>query len=77
MSSVLNAAGGDLDNLVDITVFLTNMDDYAGCNETYNQYFTVDKGPARTTVAVSKLPGKHLIIEIKGTACLQQPCHQQ
>lgn len=64
---VLRSAGGDLENLVDVSTFLINMDDFAGYNEVYNNYFSSD-GPARTTVAVHQLPHPQLLIEIKATA---------
>lgn len=64
---ILETAGGGLENLVELTVYLVNMNDFAGYNEVYGQYFTPD-GPARTTVAVHQLPHPHLLIEIRGTA---------
>ncbi|CAH1758030.1 19391_t:CDS:2 [Entrophospora sp. SA101] len=68
---ILNQAGGaSLSNLIDLTVFLVNMQDYHGFNEVYNQYFDQINGPSRTTVAVFKLPSPRLLIEIKGTALL-------
>ena len=47
MRAILNAAGLDLDALVDVTTFLVNMDDYAGYNDVYNRYFDAETGPAR------------------------------
>lgn len=70
MGKILEAAGGSLENFVDITVFLTDMALYKDFNSVYNEYFTDQKGPARTTVGVASLPGPHLLIEIKGTAFL-------
>jgi 2-aminomuconate deaminase len=70
MKAILESAGGSLASLVDLTVFLTSMEDYAGFNETYNRYFEGGSGPARTTVGVRELPGRDLIIEIKGLAYL-------
>ena len=67
---ILRAAGGDLANVVDITVFLVDMKDYAGMNEVYNQYFTKQDGPARTTVAVHQLPHDNLLVEMKAVASL-------
>jgi 2-aminomuconate deaminase len=43
------------------------MNDFAGYNEVYNEYFT-ENGPARTTVAVHQLPHPHLLIEMKAIA---------
>lgn len=67
MRDILKVAGGDLDNLIEVTCFLVNMNDFGGYNEVYGEYFTHD-GPARTTVAVHQLPHPHLVIEIRGVA---------
>ncbi len=64
----LESQGAGLEDLVDLTTFLVNMNDFAGYNEVYSTYFSADKGPARTTVAVHQLPHPHLLIEIKATA---------
>lgn len=64
---ILRSQGADLSDLVDVTVFLVNINDFKGYNETYAEYFDYN-GPARTTVAVHQLPHPHLLIEIKGTA---------
>lgn len=72
MRSILKVAGGDLCNLVDVSVFLTDMDMYSAFNEVYNQYFDAESGPSRTTVGVASLPGPHLLIEIKGVAHLKE-----
>ncbi|MGQ9897249.1 MAG: RidA family protein [Acidobacteriota bacterium] len=65
---VLQAAGADLTHVVDVTVFLVDMADYAAFNAVYNHYFTADAGPTRTTVAVRELPHPDLCIEIKAVA---------
>ena len=70
---ILRAAGADLDNVVDITVYLTEMKDYAGMNEVYNTYFTKEAGPARTTVGVRELPHPNLLVEIKAVAVRVTP----
>ena len=68
IGAILGAAGAALSDLVDLTVFLVDMKDYAGMNEVYNEYFNAENGPARTTVAVHQLPHPNLLIEIKGVA---------
>ncbi|KAF4988558.1 hypothetical protein FDECE_14990 [Fusarium decemcellulare] len=58
-----------LDNIVDATVFLTNMAGcYKGMNEEWNKVWP-DRAmaPARTTVEVSALPDPRLLVEIKCT----------
>lgn len=67
---ILGAAGATLGDLIDVTVFLVDMEDYAGMNEVYNEFFNAEKGPARTTVAVHQLPHPNLLIEIKSVARL-------
>jgi len=57
-----------LDDIVDITTFLVNMNDFAGYNEVYGSYFKKENGPTRTTVAVHQLPHPNLVIEIKAMA---------
>lgn len=69
IASILETAGGSLSDLVEVSVFLVDMEDFAGYNEVYNEFFGYD-GPARTTVAVHQLPHPHLLIEIKAVAFL-------
>ncbi|TPX77977.1 hypothetical protein CcCBS67573_g00720 [Chytriomyces confervae] len=70
---ILQAAGADLENLVDLTVFLVDMQNYSEFNEVYNEFFPVpEQGPSRTTVAVKQLPNPRLLIEIKATALAPQ-----
>lgn len=64
---ILRAAGADLEDVVEVTSYLVNMNDFAGYNEVYGTYFGSD-GPARTTVAVHQLPHPHLLIEIRAVA---------
>ena len=64
---ILQSVGAQLDDVVEISTYLVSMDDFAGYNEIYGEFFGYD-GPARTTVAVHQLPHPHLLIEIKATA---------
>ncbi len=64
---ILQSAGADLKDLVEVTTYLVNMNDFGGYNEVYGEYFGYD-GPARTTVAVHQLPHPHLLIEIRAVA---------
>ena len=61
----LATAGATMDDVVDVTSFLVNMNDFAGYNEVYAEFFNAATGPARTTVAVHQLPHPHLVVEIK------------
>jgi 2-aminomuconate deaminase len=64
---ILASEGAQLSDLVDVTSFLVNMNDFGDYNRVYGEYFDYT-GPARTTVAVHQLPHPHIIIEMKGTA---------
>ena len=67
IAAVLASFDASLADVVEITSFLTNMNDFAGYNEVYGEFFDYS-GPARTTVAVHQLPHPHLLIEIKAVA---------
>lgn len=67
IADILDDAGGSLADVVDVTSFLVNMNDFGGYNEVYASFFD-ENGPARTTVAVHQLPHPHLLVEIKATA---------
>jgi len=67
MIVVLKAAGCDITDIVDVTVFLKDMKDFAKYNAVYKEYFSFENPPARTTVAVADLPGNNFI-EIKAIA---------
>jgi 2-aminomuconate deaminase len=64
---ILRSAGAELQDVVELSTYLVNMNDFAGYNEVYAEFFGYD-GPARTTVAVHQLPHPHLLIEIKAMA---------
>jgi 2-aminomuconate deaminase len=64
---ILQSAGAQLQDIVELSTYLVNMNDFAGYNEVYGEFFGYD-GPARTTVAVHQLPHPHLLIEIKAMA---------
>lgn len=64
---ILNHAGAQLSDLVQVQSFLVNMNDFGGYNEVWAEFFDVD-GPTRTTLAVHQLPHPHLLIEINAVA---------
>ena len=66
---ILGDVGADLSDLVTVTTFLVNMDDFAAYNEVWAEFFD-ESGPARTTVAVRQLPHPHLLIEMQAVAAL-------
>jgi 2-iminobutanoate/2-iminopropanoate deaminase len=68
LRAILEEAGTSLDNLVKTTVFLQNLDDFAGMNEVYAKHVG-STPPARSTVEVAKLPSGALV-EIEAIAAL-------
>ncbi len=64
---ILQSVGAGLGDVVEVSTYLVSMNDFAGYNEVYGEFFGHD-GPARTTVAVHQLPHPHLLIEIKAMA---------
>lgn len=64
---ILAEVGGELSDLVQVTAYLVNMNDFAGYNEVWAEFFD-ETGPTRTTIAVHQLPHPHLLIEIQAVA---------
>lgn len=62
LADVAKAAGGSLDNCVKLTIFLTDLDNFAVVNSIMQEYFHAPY-PARATVQVSALP-RQAIVEI-------------
>jgi 2-aminomuconate deaminase len=68
---ILEDAGSAWENIVDVTVFLTNMEaDFASYNRLYAEYFG-DNKPCRTTVEVNALPTP-IAIELKVIATIEK-----
>ena len=66
---ILEESGSSWDNIVDVTVFLTNMEnDFRAYNKIYEEYFKAPF-PTRTTVEVGCLPTP-IAIELKVIATL-------
>jgi len=66
---ILEDAGSRWENIVDVTVFLTNMKaDFSAYNRIYAEYFD-DNKPCRTTVEVGSLPTP-IAIELKVIATI-------
>lgn len=66
--AILNAAGGDLNNVVKTTVYLQSMGDFAAMNGIYSDFFKAD-APARTCIEVAKIP-KNALVEIEAIAII-------
>ncbi|MEU5724401.1 RidA family protein [Micromonospora sp. NPDC047738] len=66
---LLRSVGADLSDLVQVTSYLANMNDFGGYNQVWAEFFDAT-GPTRTTVAVHQLPHPHLLIEMQAVALL-------
>ncbi|MCP4144306.1 MAG: hypothetical protein GY752_03350 [bacterium] len=53
--AVIEAGGMTFDDVVKVTVFLRDMNDFAAVNEVYSKFFSQDP-PARSAVEVARLP---------------------
>jgi 2-iminobutanoate/2-iminopropanoate deaminase len=68
LEAILQESGSGLDRLVKTTVYLTDLDEFAGMNEVYAQRVS-EPFPARATIEVSKLPSGAKV-EIEAIALL-------
>ena len=69
--AVIEAAGGTLDDVVEVGVLLTNPSDFAGMNEEYAAWFPADP-PARYVAKLGvEIPG--VLVSIRMTAFLGRP----
>jgi len=69
LQAVLNAANSSLDNAVNVTVYVADMNDYSRINKVYAKYFSEETAPARALVEVRNLP-KFVRVEISVIAYL-------
>lgn len=71
VQKVLEASGAKWEHLVDVTVFLTDMQrDFQTYNRIYAEYFTGESKPCRTTVGICSLPTP-IAIELKCVAVVE------
>jgi len=74
IKKILEAAGSNVSKIIKVSVFLKNMKDFEVMNRTYRGFFEmngVTEGfPARTTVEISNLPVKGMLIEINAIAAI-------
>ena len=69
VKAILAKGGSSLDLVVKTTVFLKDMNDFAGMNEVYAEYFR-NNPPARSTVEVARLP-RDVKVEIEAIALVE------
>ena len=67
IATVLEGEGASLDACIDITVFLTDAEEFAAYNTVYGEYFQ-QNAPTRTTVIVQALPHPDMVVEAKAIA---------
>jgi 2-iminobutanoate/2-iminopropanoate deaminase len=74
IKKVVEAAGGNVSNIVKTTVFLKNIEDFSEMNRSYKKFFddngVTEKYPTRSTVEVSNLPLAFMLVEIDAIAAL-------
>jgi len=68
VKKLVEAGGGSMDSILQLTVYLANLDYYDGMNRIFKTYFP-HGGPARTTVAVAGVPG-HSLLEVNCIAAV-------
>lgn len=67
LKAVLAAADMNFENVVKVSIFISDMEMFSKINQVYGQYFNETTAPARETVQVANLP-KYVNIEISAIA---------
>ena len=67
LTAVLEHGGSSLEKVVKATVFMKDLNDFAGMNEVYAKYFKSETAPARSTLQVTRIP-KDSLVEIEVVA---------
>jgi 2-iminobutanoate/2-iminopropanoate deaminase len=67
VKAILETAGTSMDNAMKLTVFLSDMNNFAQMNEVYGEFFTAGNYPSRSAVEVARLP-KDALVEIEAIA---------
>ncbi|MBI4778491.1 reactive intermediate/imine deaminase [Candidatus Desantisbacteria bacterium] len=70
LKHVLNAGGSSLNNVLKVTVFLADMNDFDSMNKIYKEYFLDDK-PARSCIQAARLPFE-IKVEIEAIAYIPE-----
>jgi len=69
IKAIIEAAGSNIENIVKLTLYLTDLSFFGELNEVFNEYFS-DNPPARSAMQVSRLP-KEAMIEIDAVVTLK------
>ncbi len=67
IAAILETEGASLQSCIDLTVYLTDANDFDEYNRAYSEFFE-QAGPTRTTVVVQALPHPDMVVEIKAIA---------
>lgn len=70
LRAIVEAAGGSMGNVLKITIYLKNLQDYVKVNKIYASYFD-EQPPARSAVEVSRLP-RDVLVEMEAVAELER-----
>lgn len=70
LKSVLNQLGAGMDDVVKVTVFVTNMSHFKEIHEVRREFFKKGNYPASTIVEINRLANDDLMIEIEATAAI-------
>jgi len=68
LDSVLNEAGVGLEDVVKVTMYLTDLATFEAANRAYRDAFTAGQFPARTCIEVACLPDPEAMVEIDAVA---------
>lgn len=68
IKAILEAGGSSLEDVVKVTIYLRNIEDFTLVNKIYSKYFE-DSLPARACIEVSNLP-KNAKVEIEATGMI-------
>ncbi len=63
LSSILTEAEMSFENVIKVSIFISDMNNFSKINQIYGKYFSEANAPARETVEVAKLP-KDVNVEI-------------
>ena len=69
IKAVLKAGGSDMDKVIKVTVYLSDINNFAAMNEVYSRFF-IQPYPARTCFQAAALP-KGVLIEIEAIAAAE------
>ena len=71
INAILNEAGIQKENIIKLSVFLINLEDFEHINDSFSKFFNNSNFPARTTIEVSRLP-LDALVEIDCVALLNK-----